>query len=439
MARDPLDLSHPRANLSVSGDRDVLEKPYVNRRSFLARVVGTSLLGGGALSVVVGNSHAQQNLSRSCLTDRDSSDRPDYGRQTGLTDTDPTDSAGRGTLTNRTDSDVTDAENRGRSWRCANRTGVTDGDSGASADLAGFGLGRRTGVTDSDSGANADRSGRGRGGSRAGASDNDPTDRAGYGRGSGRSGVTDSDSGANADAAGSGRGGSQRPTVAEATEPSQPSPPSAEESARDSSDVGFPNFPWPPPRPSEQLRLPRGRVLAAIGGNPSLYDVGQHLTAALDRTGYSEHSFYRAPKGFALISRLERIENDGRPAPGTFRYMPPGQEPFSLTNYLSGLFVAPVGYYRLIVFVATDAPIVATGDRIDQREANDLLREGADRLPPDFRRMPFGPDHEITALIYEFQKTGQASRLQLLDQGRLGARVHLDQSGLYRALVQRQR
>ncbi len=124
-------------------------KPYVNRRSFLARVVGTSLLGGGALSAVVGKSHAQQNLSRSCLTDRDSGDRPDYGRQTGLTDTDPTNSAGRGTLTNRTDSDATDAENRGRSWRCANRTGVTDGDSGANADLAGFGLGRRTGVTDS--------------------------------------------------------------------------------------------------------------------------------------------------------------------------------------------------------------------------------------------------------------------------------------------------
>lgn len=60
-----------------------------------------------------------------------------------------------------------------------------------------------TGVTDQDSGAAADRAGSGRSG--LGVTDNDPTDRAGNGRGRG-SGLTDSDAGANADPPGRGRG-----------------------------------------------------------------------------------------------------------------------------------------------------------------------------------------------------------------------------------------
>ena len=78
----------------------------------MARVVGASALGGGALSLVLGRSFAQTPLSRTCLTDTDSTDRPDYGARSGLTDTDSTDRPGRGTMTGRTDSDTTDQRNR---------------------------------------------------------------------------------------------------------------------------------------------------------------------------------------------------------------------------------------------------------------------------------------------------------------------------------------
>jgi hypothetical protein len=199
--------------------------------------------------------------------------------------------------------------------------------------------------------------------------------------------------------------------------------------------VAFPQFPWPPPRPSEQTSLPRTRLLAAMRPQPSLYDVGEHLAGGLDRAGYSERSFYGVPNGFALVARLERILENGRPAPGGFRYIPPGHEPFSLTAYLSGLFVAPVGYYRQIVFVVTDAPFVATGEELTQRQASELLREGANRLPSYFRNMPFGPDYEVSALIYEFEKTGTTGQMRLLPNGRLGARTHLSRSGLYPVLV----
>ena len=119
-------------------------------------------------------------------------------------------------------------------------TGVTDTDSGSYADNAGHGRGPGgnrngqpaqpqsgyTGYSDSDSGANADPSGGGRRGrtpTRTGATDSDPTDSYGNGRGGstvranmrrsdGRcvhhTGRTDSDSGAVRDPSGYGHGGS---------------------------------------------------------------------------------------------------------------------------------------------------------------------------------------------------------------------------------------
>lgn len=108
----------------------------LSRRSFIGRVVGGAVAGGGALVVLSGSAEAFQ------VTDSDSG-----------ANSDP---AGRG------------------------RTGVTDSDSGPNSDRPGHGRSRSARpCTDSDSGPNSDQPGRGRGNGR---SDSDPTDRAGCGR-----------------------------------------------------------------------------------------------------------------------------------------------------------------------------------------------------------------------------------------------------------------
>jgi len=87
----------------------------ISRRSFLTRVAGGAIVGGGAMMALTGGAQALQ------VTDSDE----------GAT----ADPPGRG---------------RGR-----NRIrGCTDGDSGANADPAGNGRGSRT--TDGDAGASAD-------------------------------------------------------------------------------------------------------------------------------------------------------------------------------------------------------------------------------------------------------------------------------------------
>jgi hypothetical protein len=168
---------------------------------------------------------------------------------------------------------------------------------------------------------------------------------------------------------------------------------------------------------------------------PSLYDVGQRLTRALERARYYEYSFYSVPNGFALVARLERFLDDGSRAPDRFRYLQPGDEPFSFSRYLTGLFVAPVGNYRQIVFVTTNYPFVASGKPMTDDVAERILRSGANALPTSYRAIRFGTDYNVTALIYEFQKRPQEQALARPARGRLGADVHLQRSGIEPALA----
>ena len=130
----------------MSDEDNKPKKKPLNRRSFMASVLGGAAVAGGASSLIAGEARAQQ--------------RP---------------------------------------------TGRTDGDSGSYADRGGYG---RTGMTDSDPYDRAGYGVGGGGGGRTGLSDSDPVDAAGNGRGGsrGRTGISDSDSGSNADAAGEGRG-----------------------------------------------------------------------------------------------------------------------------------------------------------------------------------------------------------------------------------------
>ena len=109
----------------------------VSRRSFMTRVVGGAVVGGGAIALLGGRAEAIQ------ITDADTGPNSDPANRTGLTDSDPSDRPGNGQGVRRS-------------------RGCTDNDSGPNSDPVGNGRGN--GVTDSDSGPNSDRPGCGRGG-----------------------------------------------------------------------------------------------------------------------------------------------------------------------------------------------------------------------------------------------------------------------------------
>src|SRR5262249_59196269 len=105
----------------------------------------------------------------------------------------------------------------------------------------------------------------------------------------------------------------------------------------------IPQFPWRPPAASATYVLPeplfeRGRT------------TGQVVTAiitALERNGYVERSFFTTPAdGVVLVTRLERINEDGSSAADAERWPAvggAGSSSTGLAQFLRGLFYVDPG------------------------------------------------------------------------------------------------
>lgn len=192
----------------------------------------------------------------------------------------------------------------------------------------------------------------------------------------------------------------------------------------------MPEFPWPPPRFTTRYVLPP-RLL--LGPGATLGEVFDHLNAALERAGEGERSVYSIRRtGFAVVARLESIENDGRPKAGQARWQAdsPHGGAFSLSAYLREIFKAQPGRYRVIVFVVTNLPVVPGAKRPTADEMNEALEGGAGNLSGDIRsRSAVGANYE--ALIYEFFRASNASPTKLVEQSAISPAQHLTGAGLW--------
>jgi hypothetical protein len=196
--------------------------------------------------------------------------------------------------------------------------------------------------------------------------------------------------------------------------------------------VEIPAFPWPPPKASASEVVPSDFFIH--GGRPSLGQVANQVDDALDETGYLERSFFWVPDGFAMVTRLEQINSDGTVKEGAERW---GSETtslkdFSLTSYLTALFTAQPGYYRIIVFIVSPHPFSQSNINIEEEEAKAWLHKGLNKLPPSLADHQFSADYSCTALIYEFLKTRQQTNLMIPSPQQ--GRTHLQLAGLWEAL-----
>jgi len=187
-----------------------------------------------------------------------------------------------------------------------------------------------------------------------------------------------------------------------------------------------PEFPWPPPGASSDYVLPDklfeshrtvGAVVAAI-------------ISALERNGYVERSFFRTQTGgIALVTRLERIKDDGSSFAESGRW-PPSRRKYPSTDdlyeFLRGLFFVDPGHYRVIVFILDDLPFSQSSEKITGKEARLWLKTGANILPPEISARPFGDGH-CTALIYEFSSDGYDVRVS---DSPLTGKQHLEKAGV---------
>jgi hypothetical protein len=217
----------------------------------------------------------------------------------------------------------------------------------------------------------------------------------------------------------------QAPSAVEAPGPDLAAPSGGGGSAAQSS---MPEFPWPPPAASASYVLPD----RLFDGYRTLGDVTEAILEALEQNGYVERSFFRTdPGGVALVTRLERINDDG--SPSVARWPAGAQRQDStrgLLDFLQGLFFVDPGHYRVIVFVLQDVPFSQSAENVTAEQAHAWLTSGLNVLPPQIAQRPFNGGH-VTVLIYEFASDG--SKVQVVTS-QLTGKQHLERAGLLTAL-----
>jgi hypothetical protein len=198
------------------------------------------------------------------------------------------------------------------------------------------------------------------------------------------------------------------------------------------------SFPWPPPKASSWMTL-KPELLHEPGKVASLRDVSRRIEAAFRRAGYIEWSYYAVPKGFAIVSQLEQYQPDGTPLkePDRWSIKVPAPRVFSLDSYIKALFTANQGRFRIVALIVTSDPVTQDSKtKITREEALKWVGEGANKLPKEYERIPFGDDVDCTALIYEFEQASRDAKPKFQDPGLLSAPTHLAKARLLEGLSQ---
>jgi hypothetical protein len=231
-----------------------------------------------------------------------------------------------------------------------------------------------------------------------------------------------------------------QPQIAAKPEPESPSNASRGTRSGDASppeplqQEAVPQFPWPPPKASASATISR-ELLLEDKEHPQLGDAVAALDLAFRKAGYGERSYYSVPGGFAMASRIEQMNHDGTPKGAADRWsleVPPMRK-FSLSAYMSALFTARSGYYRVIVFVVTSHPFRQASAKVTSEQAGFWSSRGLNELPEYFAKRDYTSAHKCTALIYEFKRT-EGRHAEFVDPSEITGQIHLEKSGLLAAL-----
>jgi hypothetical protein len=194
----------------------------------------------------------------------------------------------------------------------------------------------------------------------------------------------------------------------------------------------LPEFPWPPPHASAFQVVPRNLL---IRQEPStLGDIVKHLEDALNSNGYTELSYFAVPRGVAIVTQMEEINEDGTSKQLPDRWAAEVPVRISLSALIRSLFQAKPGRFRIITFIATSVPFAQDTAIVSRDEATDWLSRGANVLPPELSKRSYSSDYNTTAVIYEFEKPTRDQAAVLAIQGSLTGMTHLEKAGILPAL-----
>jgi hypothetical protein len=193
------------------------------------------------------------------------------------------------------------------------------------------------------------------------------------------------------------------------------------------------DFPWPPPKATARYLLPRN--LLQSGDSVSLGRVASLVRDALGRAGVEEYAVYtiKSDSGLAFVTRLERIDKNGRPLPLPDRWpeeLNADIRSHSFGNYLRSLFVSEPGYYRMVAIVLTTGPVLYSDKRLTSEEA-EILIGGSQHIAPELMSR-YIRGLEATALIYQFRSDRRGAKPRLLARTSIPPVEQLAQAGYWK-------
>ncbi len=193
------------------------------------------------------------------------------------------------------------------------------------------------------------------------------------------------------------------------------------------------DLPWPLPVPSSSMEIPRELCAPAEPGD-HLTRASEQLARALHEAGYADLRYYDIPEGFAVVTRLELIDDQGlanAPTDPALRFGTPyPQLRFFTMRFWSRLVANRVGRFRLFVFVVLDHPFGYSKDVTDPEV---VWKHPSSELPLDRADLPYKPEDKWFALVYEVENPPGSVAARLVPAPAEPA-LHLEKSGILAAL-----
>lgn len=189
-------------------------------------------------------------------------------------------------------------------------------------------------------------------------------------------------------------------------------------------------FPFPPPKGYTQTVLDK----SLFTKSKTLEDVSRVILKAIKQCGYDARSFYEIPHGFALVTKVEEMKDDGSSVLDNER--------FSINHSVNmkfwDFFSPRKGYFRVFAFLVTDVPFKPTNEVVDQKTVENWVDMGWNTLPESIGSKLYTPSYNCTVIVYEFRAPNVNTALQLVSPPRLSAVVHLNKSKLAQFLASSQ-
>jgi hypothetical protein len=175
----------------------------------------------------------------------------------------------------------------------------------------------------------------------------------------------------------------------------------------------------------------RGKTLHAID---SIFSI--NLTTFPPKYKYkpSQLSYYAYKDGFALMTKMEKINTIGQPLDEPDRFeINTKNKISSMKDFFKALFMGNKGYYRFMLFVVAPEPIEMdkSEHKLSFDKANYLLKGGVEELPDYIANKKINNSLNGKVFIYIFEKTETAETPEFVTFPNINGEKHLKATNLF--------